>query len=333
MNPARLAIFFGRLSADLPDGPAEPQPLRLCVDRAISHSGLNNLRGLWGPEGPATEASVADAMERNPGVFGALEARTIAREAARTSLRDMSGPAADHYHRLAKADGAALVTVLYPAMAVAALLAAATVLSICGPPRFAQALAALDLPKPFLTRVVVVASVWFRVLVQPVLLSAALVLGVLVLYWRTPEGRDRLSRLALRLPGVGAAFELWASARMALQAGFCHRLGTHPREAVEQAGAATVCPELPRLLAGGDDGPSARPRACLRSALDDHDHPDWAAHACAEADLCQRQLDLLAARTVWAAHGLLLLGTVAMCTAAIWGAYLPVARLHDSILP
>jgi len=154
-----------------------------------------------------------------------------------------------------------------------------------------------------------------------------------VLYWRTPEGRDRLSRLALRLPGVGAAFELWAGARMALQAGFCHRLGAPPHEAVEQAEAATVCPELSRLLADRVDGPSARPRTCLRSALHDRDHPDWAARVRAEADLCQRRLDLLAARTVWAAHGLLLLGTVAMCTAVIWGAYLPVARLHDSVLP
>jgi len=325
------------LAKDLPHGPAGDSDLSEHLSRAVLRSGSRKLRKLFRDQstgddqmdGPGFAAKVRGSAR----VFGKLESEVIAEAVEARGTREAASRAAEHYGRVARTDGLAVQAAMVALLSLAAVLAIAALLSVLVLPRFAQALRELGIPMPLVTRGVVYGAVLFRVIVCPFLASGGLLLLVLVLYWRTAEGRARLERILLRLPWAGELYALWLGLRLAASAVFCHQLGRDARRAVTEAAAGLPCSSLQAAMAEGADGASHWVFASLRYAADRGvEEGDLAADLLAEHDLLEQRLALLSQQVVLVTQVVLVLFTLGVCAAAIWGTYLPIAHFHDSVM-
>ena len=335
MSPARLSIFFGRLATDLQRGPAGASDLSEHLSRAVSCSGGRKLRELFAgklaDENGADGTGLAAKMRANARAFGKLESEVLAEAIEERSLGEAADRAAAHYDRVARADGLAVQAAVVPLLSLVAMLAIAALLSVFVLPRFAQALRELGIPMPFVTRGVVYGAVLFKVIVSPLLVSGGLLVLVLVLYWRTLEGRARLERVLLRLPLVGELYALWVGLRFSGSAVLCHQLGWEASEAVSKAAAGLPCESLRAAMSEERDHVGHRVFVSLRSAVD-HGAGSLSTDLLAERELLEQRLALLSRQVVLATQVVLILFAIGICAAAVWGTYLPIAHFHDSVM-
>ena len=303
MRAAELSLFFGRLAIDLDRSSAGMSDVREALHQAASGLGRRELNGFVAAQEPLDVGALAARISESPTVFGAAESRALSKALGQAEPAFVARSAAEHYERLAQIQAAARPAAVVPVLSLCAFVGIVMLFSAFLLPRFAEALAAIGAAKPALTRGVLYGAILFRVVLWPVFLSTALVFLVLALYWRSDEGRRRLSRVLPRVPWLGELYTVSSAARSCTQAILHSQFGMP----VSQSPAAE---EVAAALASGD-APSA--------LLD-------------ESVLLHRRLAHLSRRMIAWSQLLLLLLTLVLCTLIVWATWLPVARLHDSIM-
>ena len=330
---ARLSIFFGRLSLDLPRVEGEKTDLREWLDRAAAQAGHKRLGTLLGRDSDVDADSFAAVAVENPEVFGELESQTIARGVRSHRLSHVAARAAEHYGRVAQIEAATSTATVFPTLSFCVLFGLTILFSTVILPRFTEALHVLGAPQPFLTRCVVYTTVLFKVVLSPVLLSAGLLTLVLVFYWRSAEGKARLSRLLLRAPWFGELFSLWAAARFCSSAVFGVDVGDDAKEALTRAAEGSPCGPLKEAMVSDPSQADHRTFAALRAATEPAETADEMRTALlGEMDWLGQQLARLSQRIVVGSQILLVALTVGGCLTIVLAMYLPVAQLHDSVM-
>ncbi len=283
MRPAELSLFFSQLAIEIERSPAEGADEKKALRRAVSCTGSRKLRELVEGAAEADDGGLRCLVKGNQEAFGEPEAHILSAALRAQPAQEVARAASEHYQRMDQIESAARTAAFVPALCALAFMAIAALLGTWMLPRFGDALAALGIARPLITRVVLYGALLFQVVVWPLFLSALLLALVLVLYWRRPEGRERLSRWLPRLPWLGRLYALASAARFATRAEFRAQL---------------------------DHADQARPEHAL---------------------LTQR-LAVHARRAAAAAQIALLVLTLALCAAVVLACWLPVMRLHDSMM-
>jgi len=311
MRPAELSILFGQLAIESERSPAEGADMKAALRRAASCTGSRKLRELVERAPGAGDDALCSLVKGNQEAFGEPEARVLSGALAGKPIQEVARAASEHYRRMDEIESSARTGAFVPALCFLAFMAIAALLCTWMLPRFGDALAALGIGRPFITRVVLHGALLFQVVVWPVFLSAVLLVLVLVLYWRRPEGRARLSRWLPRTPWLGPLHALASAARFATRAALAQQL------------------EVPF----GDPPPPDPAGVALdvtHAAF--HAQLDHADQTLPEHVLLTQRLAMHSRRAAAVAQIALLILTLTLCAIVVLACWIPVMRLHDSMM-
>ena len=312
MRAAELSIFFGQLANEIDNCPAESPTMQEALGRAAWRLGRCGADRLIEGKPNFNADAWAACIRDNAASLGDVEARAIAECAAGSQAAKTCLAAAEHYERLAHARALAASGAAVPIVGAAAFSCSVALFSVVLLPRFAEALGAMGVAKPALTRAVLHTALLLKVVLCPMLLGVGLLILVLLLYWRTPEGQARSRDLLPRIPWFGELYSLCAQACSHSRAMLCDRLGIAFDEA----------PAAPHPESGSNDGDAAGAEG--RGPLD--------LSAPAAFDQARQRLAHLSRRMVAVSQIALLILTLVLCAVVVAAVWLPVARLHDSAM-
>lgn len=218
VSARHLAVFTRQLSVMVDAG----VPLVQCLDllaREEPHAALAAAIQQVRRDVEAG-ASLADAMQRQPRVFGPLFTHMIAAGEAGGILDTILVRLSTYIEKQARLQSQVRSAMTYPAavLGIAGVVVAGILWKVI--PTFASLFAGLEVPLPLPTRMVIAVSHMF-VVVAPLLLAVGAGVVVLVRKYRaSPTGRLRVDGALLRVPVLGAILRKVAVAR------FCRTLGT-----------------------------------------------------------------------------------------------------------
>lgn len=218
VTPRQLAVFTRHLAVLLDAG----VPLVSCLDllaRDAPASPLGNAvaRVRHDVEGGA---ALADAMRRQPDVFGRFFTQMIAVGEAGGVLDQVLVRLAAHIEGQARLQAQVRAAMIYPAIVLGIAAVVLTVILWKVIPTFAQLFAGLSTQLPWATRMVIAGSRGF-VLALPLAATGVVAGGMLLRrYYATPAGRLAVDGALLQAPGLGSVLRKVSAARV------CRTLGT-----------------------------------------------------------------------------------------------------------
>lgn len=218
VTPRQLAVFTRHLGVLLDAG----VPLVAALDVLARDGQAPRLAEAVGRVRHDVEsgASLADAMRRQPDVFGRFFTQMIAVGEAGGVVDQVLTRLSVYIESQARLQSQVRSALLYPAIVVSIAGVVLTIILWKVIPTFAHLFEGLATQLPLATRIVIAGSRGF-VLALPVLAGGA-ALGAIGLrrYYATSAGRLRVDATLLRVPGIGAVLRKVAVAR------FCRTLGT-----------------------------------------------------------------------------------------------------------
>jgi len=248
MSPAELSLFFGLLADETQHCPAEGSDTTEPLSRAASRLGRGKLARLLRDQGAMDTYALAGFVESQPEVFGQDESVALAAALREQPVCRVARAATKHYDRVATIEGQARQAAFVPIISICALFGIVMLFCVTLLPLYAEALSAVSAPKPLLTRAVLYAAILFKSILSPMAVSGGLLVLVLVLYWRAPEGRKRLEPMLPRVPWFGELYGLWTEAQGLIAACLQHDLeGTD--EATDEAALDLLSKRLDVLSA------------------------------------------------------------------------------------
>jgi len=162
--------------------------------------------------------ALASTIETHPEIFGRDESTDFATALREQPVCQVAQAATKHYDRVATIEGQARQAAAVPIVSICALFGIIMLFTVALLPLYAEALSAVSAPKPWLTRAVLYVAILFKSILSPMAVSGGLLVLVLVLYWRTPEGRKRLEPMLPRVPWFGELYGLWTEAQTQIAA-------------------------------------------------------------------------------------------------------------------
>jgi len=159
-------------------------------------------------------SSLANAMEPHEAYFDSIYRSLVAAGESSGHLVEMFNRLAAAKQKQLKARNAVVGALIYPCLLVTVGLTVFVLMLLFVVPRFADLFKSLDVPLPASTEILVVVSAMFRRYWWLVALLCAGLVGSLVAYLRTPNGRYFRDTTILRLPYVGCIARSFSTARL-----------------------------------------------------------------------------------------------------------------------
>lgn len=159
-------------------------------------------------------SSLANAMEPHEAYFDPIYRSLVAAGESSGHLVEMFDRLATAKQKQLKARNAVVGALIYPCLLVTVGLTVFVLMLLFVVPRFADLFESLDVPLPASTEILVVVSVMFRRYWWLVALLCAGLVGSLVAYLRTPNGRYFRDTTILRLPYLGRIARSFSTARL-----------------------------------------------------------------------------------------------------------------------
>jgi type IV pilus assembly protein PilC len=153
------------------------------------------------------------AMSRHPDVFNPLSCRTLAIGEQTGGLETMLRQVADYMEKEMVTRKGIKGALMYPAIALVVTVGVVAVLMLFVLPAFAGFYSDLGAKLPAITRMMLSASEFLKHNIMVILLSIFIAIGLLLIYFRTSEGKYNLDRIMLRIPILGKVRHLNELAR------------------------------------------------------------------------------------------------------------------------
>jgi type IV pilus assembly protein PilC len=146
---------------------------------------------------------LSTAMGRHPEVFNAMACRTLAIGEQTGGLETMLKQIADYQEKELVTRRGIKGALMYPIIAGVVTVVVVAVLMLFVLPAFAGLYSSLGAELPTLTRMMMDVSTLLRTHILDIMLGLLVVVGVGMIYFRTPDGKFRMDLLTLRMPQLG----------------------------------------------------------------------------------------------------------------------------------
>lgn len=143
------------------------------------------------------------ALSHHPQIFSPLSCRTLSIGEQTGGLEQMLRQVADHMEKDLATSKGIKGALLYPAIAAVVTVIVVGVLMFFVLPAFANLYGELGAELPAITRLMMDFSVLLQQYMLHIFLALLIIVGLTIIYIKTPDGRYRLDGLMLRLPKLG----------------------------------------------------------------------------------------------------------------------------------
>ena len=157
--------------------------------------------------------SLHEAMERHRGVFSDLWINLVESGEASGNLAMILGRLASYLERSAAFKRQIISALIYPVILLIAGTSALVFLMVKIIPTFADLFSSFDMELPFLTRVLMTISNFFRQWILIIILSVGLIVFLIKKYINTKLGKKRYERFKFGLPLFGEFFRILVAER------------------------------------------------------------------------------------------------------------------------
>lgn len=143
------------------------------------------------------------AMSRHPDIFPTMACRTVSIGEQTGGLETMLRQVADYIEKEIITKKGIKGALMYPIIALIVTVVVVGILMFFVLPAFAKLYGDLGAKMPAITRVMMDASVYLRLYFAHIILGIFIVVGLGLIYIKTPDGKYRMDALSLRLPQLG----------------------------------------------------------------------------------------------------------------------------------
>lgn len=153
------------------------------------------------------------AMSRHPDIFSSMSCRTLSIGEQTGGLETMLKQVADYMEKELTTRKGIKGALMYPMIAAGVTVVVVGILMFFVLPAFANLYGSLGAELPALTRIMIDFSVILRSYALHIFLGLFIVIGLALIYVKTPDGKYKLDALMLRIPQLGRVKHLNELAR------------------------------------------------------------------------------------------------------------------------
>lgn len=146
---------------------------------------------------------LSTAMSRYPEIFPSMSSRTLSIGEQTGGLEGMLRQVADYLEKELTTRKGIKGALMYPMIAAGVTVVVVAVLMFFVLPAFANLYGSLGAELPALTRMMMSLSVVLRAYALHIFLSIFIVIGLALIYFKTPDGKYKLDAIMLRIPQLG----------------------------------------------------------------------------------------------------------------------------------
>jgi type IV pilus assembly protein PilC len=201
VKPNDIILFFRQLALLLESGINIVTALDLLRDQMANRTLKKVVEDIIADIRSGNQLSTA--MGRHPDVFNQMACRTLAIGEQTGGLETMLKQVADYMEKEMATRRGIKGALMYPIIAGVVTVIVVGILMFFVLPAFANLYGSLGAKLPTLTRLMMDASVLLRKHALNIMLGLLVVVGVGMIYLRTPDGKYRMDLLTLRLPQLG----------------------------------------------------------------------------------------------------------------------------------
>ena len=201
VKPNDIILFFRQLALLLESGINIVTALDLLREQMANRSLKKVIEDIIADIRSGNQLSVA--MSRHPEVFNPMACRTLAIGEQTGGLETMLKQVADYMEKEIVTRRGIKGALMYPIIAAVVAVIVVGIMMFFVLPAFANLYGTLGAKLPTLTRVMMDASVLLRKHALNIMLGLLIVVGLTMIYFRTPDGKYRMDLLTLRLPQLG----------------------------------------------------------------------------------------------------------------------------------
>jgi len=201
IKPADTILFFRQLALLLESGINIVTALELLQEQIAKHSLKKVLSEIVADIRAGRQLSAA--MSKHPEVFSPMNCRTLSIGEQTGSLETMLRQVADYMEKEVTTRKGIKGALLYPVIAGIVTIVVVSILMFFVLPSFSNLYGSLGAQLPALTRMLMDFSSFVRDHALHIILAVAIVVGGLVIYSRTPDGKYKVDVLMLKMPQLG----------------------------------------------------------------------------------------------------------------------------------
>jgi type IV pilus assembly protein PilC len=201
IKPTDITLFFRQLALLLESGISIVTALELLQEQITKHSLKKVIAEVVADIRGGNQLSVA--MSRHPDIFSTMNCRTLSIGEQTGSLETMLRQVADYMEKEMSTRKGIKGALMYPAIAGVVTIVVVGILMFFVLPAFANLYGSLGAKLPALTRMLMDLSVILRKYAVHILLGIIIVMGTIIIYIRTADGKYKMDVLMLKLPLLG----------------------------------------------------------------------------------------------------------------------------------
>ncbi len=196
-----IILFFRQLALLLESGISIVTALELLQEQITKHALKKVINEIVADIRGGNQLSAS--MSRHPDIFSPMNCRTLSIGEQSGSLETMLRQVADYMEKEMNTRKGIKGALLYPAIAGVVTIAVVGILMFFVLPAFANLYGSLGAKLPLLTRMMMDLSEILRKYALYILLGIIFVVGTIIIYTRTADGKYKIDVLMLKLPLMG----------------------------------------------------------------------------------------------------------------------------------
>ena len=218
IKPNDIILFFRQLALLLESGISIVTALELLQEQITKHSLKKVITEIVADIRGGNQLSAA--MSRHPEIFSTMNCRTLSIGEQTGSLETMLRQVAEYMEKEISTRKGIKGALMYPAIAGVVTIGVVGLLMFFVLPSFANLYGSLGAKLPMLTQVLIDLSLILRKYAIHILLGVIIIIGTIIIYIRTADGKYRINILMLKLPIMGKVNLLNELSRCCRSAGF-----------------------------------------------------------------------------------------------------------------
>jgi type IV pilus assembly protein PilC len=201
IKPNDIILFYRQLALLLESGISIVTALELLQEQITKHALKKVITDIVADIRGGRQLSAA--MSKHPDIFSAMNCRTLSIGEQTGSLEVMLRQVADYMEKEVATRKGIRGALLYPAIAGVVTIIVVGILMFFVLPAFSNLYSSLGAQLPALTRAIMTLSEILRAHALHILLGFAIVIGGVIIYSRTADGKYRIDVLMLKMPQLG----------------------------------------------------------------------------------------------------------------------------------
>jgi len=201
IKPGDIILFFRQLALLLESGISIVTALELLQEQISKHALKKVIGQIVADIRGGSQLSVA--MSRHPDIFSIMSCRTLGIGEQTGSLETMLRQVADYMEKEVATRKGIKGALLYPAIAGVVTIGVVGILLFFVLPAFSNLYETLGAKLPALTQALIDLSSILRKYALHILLAIIIIIGTIISYTRTADGKYRVDVLMLKIPQLG----------------------------------------------------------------------------------------------------------------------------------